>query len=136
MTLQSLITRVEAGSGRDYELDGAICEALQYVGDCPSARNVKALPNAWFGTMIEFDRGNGVEKWIAPALCSSLDAIRALMVARLQIAVCETTEQSDQQNAVGIWEYGEPNVFVTASHPDIHRAFLAAVLKAIAAKEG
>lgn len=141
MTLQSLITRVEAGSGRDYELDGAICEALQYVGDCPSARNVKALPNAWFGNMIEFDRGNGVEKWIAPALCSSLDAIRALMLARVPGRGLYIFAADDKLPVVIIWESGlmddcSSDESEKSKHSDIHRAFLSAVLKAIAAKEG
>jgi len=143
MTLAELITRVEQGSGSDGELDAAICEALQYVHGCPTAKNVKALEKAWFGTQIEFERdceNSFREKWLSPPLTSSLDAVRALLKARLDEPWFQVIEDEHPNNrnpcAVFVSFKAEGFNFIEAEHHDIHRAFLSATLKAIAAKEG
>ena len=141
MTLADLITRVEQGSGSDGELDAAICEALQYVHGCPTAKNVKALEKAWFGTQIEFERdceNSFREKWPSPPLTSSLDAIRALFKARLNghmFDILETPRGYLHWVNIMPSDVECPPVY-SSSNPDIHRAFLSATLKAIAAKEG
>ena len=136
MKLTDLITRVESSSGSDGELDAAICEALQYVHGCPTAKNVKALEKAWFGTQIEFERdceNSFREKWLSPHLTSSLDAIRSLLKARLEGWIVRIDDHTRARAVCQV--LGDDKMFFT-KHPDVHRAFLSATLKAIAAKEG
>ena len=126
MTLQSLITRVEAGSGSDRQLDVQIIQALhpsigEYAPHCPGDD-----PIFWHEPFC---------KEPCPHLTSSLDAIRALFKARLDGCCLRMDECGNVLSSAFV--KNDENVEIASSgHTDIHRAFLSAVLKAIAAKEG
>lgn len=143
MTLQSLIARVEAGSGSDRQLDADICVAARYIPACENAKNIKAS-NAGGAYLIYDDYGSicGVNSGtFAPHLTSSLDAIRALMLASVPGRGLYIFAADDKLPVVIIWESGlmddcSSDESEKSKHSDIHRAFLSAVLKAIAAKEG
>lgn len=124
MTIQELITRVAQGSGSDRQLDREIIQTLHPdIGDCyPGFPGDE--PIFWHDPF---------HKMPAPCLTSSLDAIRALFKARLE--GCNYTSNEIPEGQVMIWDKNDKRV-ANKSHPDIHRAFLSATLKAIAAKEG
>ena len=137
MTLAELITRVEQGSGSDRQLDADICVAARYIPACENAKNIKAS-NAGGAYLIYDDYGSicGVNSGtFAPHLTSSLDAIRALMIARLEGYWVHTRDNPKQLRARVEVLTGDKFPY-EVNHPDIHRAFLSATLKAIAAKEG
>ena len=129
MTLADLITRVEQGSGSDRQLDTQIIQALYPdIGNChPHCPGEE--PIFWHDPF---------RKMPAPHLTSSLDAIRALLKARLNghmFDILETPSGYLQRVNIMPNDVECPPVY-SSSKPDIHRAFLSATLKAIAAKEG
>lgn len=131
MTLQSLIARVESGSGSDRVLDAEIIQALYPgIGDC--------RPHCPGDEPIFYH--DPFHKMPAPHLTSSLDAVRALLKARLDEPWFQVIEDEHPNNrnpcAVFVSFKAEGFNFIEAEHHDIHRAFLSATLKAIAAKEG
>jgi len=132
MTLQSLITRVEAGSGSDRQLDADICVALQWGGmGAVGAVNYDITRND--GDIIYVSKDDCSFPFITPKLTSSLDAIRALFKERLEGWIVRIDDHTRARAVCQV--LGDDKMFFT-KHPDVHRAFLSAVLKAIAAKEG
>jgi len=138
MTLQSLITRVEAGSGSDRQLDADICVALQWIG-IPQSDYIPAIGNmredepGW----LIFDEGDDADNvTTTPNLTSSLDAIRALFKARLEGWSVSTCDATNIPPTSVIWQGGieDVNDHCRSENPDIHRAFLCAILKAIEAQ--
>ena len=137
MTLAALITRVEQGSGSDRQLDADICVESQWGGpSAVGAVNYDRTRNDC--DIIYVSKDDCSFPFITPNLTSSLDAIGALFKARLEVAfvtVLDNGPEHDSECVVNVWIDELPCSF-EARLPDIHRAFLSATLKAIAAKEG
>ena len=138
MTLTELITRVEQCSGSDRQLDADICVALQWSWDNEfnprSFRHTK--PPSEF-VIADDETGCGGVCYPAP-LTLSIDAIMALFKARLDGRGLHMFMADDKIPTVTIWDSGlmddcSSEESETSEHPDIHRAFLSATLKAIAA---
>ena len=142
MTLQSLIARVEAGSGSDRQLDADICVELNWGNTKQKPLIVGHLHGEVDGMIgVLYEYGSPISYRDAPFLTSSLDAIRALFKARLEGRGLYIFAADDKLPVVIIWESGlmddcSSDESEKSKHSDIHRAFLSAVLKAIAAKEG
>jgi len=132
MNLTDLITRVDQGSGSDRQLDADICVELNWANTKQEPFLVVHYREKGVGVVaVCYENGGAGNPCDALHLTSSLDAIRALFKARLD-GYC-----------AHIYDDGYPHACVfargyqlTTAGTDIHRAFLAAVLKAIAAKEG
>ena len=132
MTLQSLITRIEAGSGSDRQLDADICVALQCGSGPFNPRNFRHTRKPSHIVLADDDGGFNLA-YHPPHLTSSLDAIRALMIARLE---GYSLTIGSYQSGAGASVYKDSCGPTDVLNPDVHRAFLSATLKAIAAKEG
>lgn len=127
MTLQSLITRVEAGSGSDRQLDADICVALRYA---PGTNKDKIFKRNEFdaGYFFATNKHGFARKLGAPHLTSSLDAIRALFKKRLEGWIVRIDDHTRARAVCQV--LGDDKMFFT-KHPDVHRAFLSATLKAV-----
>ena len=139
MTLADLITRVESGSGSDRQLDADICVEINWANTKQKPLIVGHFHEKIVGMIgVLYENGGPISTGDAPPLTSSLDAIRALFKARLEGAWVEITDDSRPRNPclVSIGSQVGKTLFVEVEHLDTYRAFLSAVLKAIAAKEG
>ena len=131
MTIADLITRVESGSGSDRQLDADICVALQWGLDI--ADGVIRRDDCYHECIANGPSADPIWR-IAPHLTSSLDAIRALFKERLEDFEHSLSDANGAGRAF-IWSALHA-AYISEANLDIHRAFLSAVLKAIAAKEG
>jgi len=132
MTLADLITRVESGSGSDRQLDADICVEINWANTKQKPLIVGHFHEKIVGMIgVLYENGGPISTGDAPPLTSSLDAIRALFKARLD--GCCVHIYDDGFPHAGVFARGYQ---LTTVGTDIHRAFLSATLKAIAAKEG
>ena len=142
MTLADLITRVESGSGSDRQLDADICVEINWANTKQKPLIVGHFHEKIVGMIgVLYENGGPISTGDAPPLTSSLDAIRALFKARLEGRGLYIFAADDKLPVVIIWESGlmddcSSDESEKSKHSDIHRAFLSATLKAIAAKEG
>ena len=138
MTLTELITRVEQGSGSDRQLDADICVALQWGIPMIERSGNPIIHSPQHQGFLSFSSMDSAFIYGSQRLTSSLDAIRALFKARLNghmFDILETPRGYLHRVNIMPSDVECPPVY-SSSNPDIHRAFLSATLKAIAAKEG
>ncbi len=133
MTLTELITRVERGSGSDRQLDADICVALQWGIPMIERSGNPIIHSPQHQGFLSFSSMDSAFIYGSQNLTSSLDAIRSLFKARLE---GYSLTIGSYQSGAGASVYKDSCGSTDVLNPDIHRAFLSATLKAIAAKEG
>ena len=137
MSLPDLITRVEQGSGSDRQLDADICVALQWGVNEVEHGEYQICEHPLYLGWLSYGPIDNADSIIAPHLTSSIGAVRALFKARLEGCGNFIFLPHEGEPTASTWlgVYSLDNELKVV-HPDIHRAFLSATLKAIAAKEG